>query len=693
MYRETELKTLYERLKIQYPYDLSFSEGCLTVTRLHGKAEVTRDGAKLYVNGELYDQFSSEEVKDPDDLYELIEAFLMDLQHAGMEQGNETYCTAYEKASRFGTHFLLFTSAVLAVCVIAFLLSKNPWWGVPIFLIPAFSLIPLALIRKMIFRKYWVCPACGQPLPLTKKFLSPQMAYVPQCPHCGQVLETAPELEPIHPENDLPKQRLEPTDDLPRPGKKWPCLLVGSITAALSMFLLTVLLVSDEPLDPIGKGTAAVLLLYLVGLGLAMLLCRHTEPDALRQPIVVLRERSIVTFLGIPIWLLGLLFTISAAFLAGAPTFEVGISAVIGLPGALFALLGTWMLLAGRNRCLFVFRDHSVLYISSWGRQREFLPRQISSVRLTANRSIHLLDANGKKLASVESNMQGIPRFVEWIESIDLTATLTSAMEKQADREMHEETVVQWREEYRTRWHDHIKGIRAGLWAVMILFAAGTIAPIPLFLYAGVKFHTVMAIAALAPLPFIAFCLVFAPVLLFDDRPENATPEWNAMHVKMPLVSLMLIGLFYIGQVGYFWGGWLLQEADSGLGWLVRGMVIAAVLTVLMILRTPKRMRLKAGIYMGIVGLFLAVGLHYYVNAALCGPARHYPAVIVDSHADDPEVEDDNYELTIVLDNGMETEIAVLESIYQLAMDGEPLDVCQRESPFGVILLDIHAPK
>ena len=87
------------------------------------------------------------------------------------------------------------------------------------------------------------------------------------------------------------------------------------------------------------------------------------------------------------------------------------------------------------------------------------------------------------------------------------------------------------------------------------------------------------------------------------------------------------------------------------------------------------------------------MGLHYYVNAALIGPAQHYPAVIVDSHADDPDVDDDDYELTIVLDNGKETELVVPEKIYEMAINGEPLDVCHRESPFGVILLDIHPPK
>ena len=94
---------------------------------------------------------------------------------------------------------------------------------------------------------------------------------------------------------------------------------------------------------------------------------------------------------------------VAAAVPVDAVTFFL---ALVGVP---ITLLGVWMILAGRNRSLFVFRDNSILYISSWGRCRMFEPGQVTSVRLTVNRSIHLLDKNGKKLAAVETNMKGIP--------------------------------------------------------------------------------------------------------------------------------------------------------------------------------------------------------------------------------------------------------------------------------------------
>ena len=164
------------------------------------------------------------------------------------------------------------------------------------------------------------------------------------------------------------------------------------------------------------------------------------------------------------------------------------------------------------------------------------------------------------------------------------------------------------------------------------------------------------------------------------------------MHIHVPLIPCLLIGAGYFWQAGDIWGDWVLQEADSSWGWLLRVLSIAAILTALQVLRTPKRLRIGAGLFMGLVGFSIACGLHYCANAALIGPALHYPAVVADSHADDPDIDDDDYELTILMNNGKETELVVTEKIYEMAMNGEPLEICHRESPFGVTLLAIHLP-
>ena len=63
-----------------------------------------------------------------------------------------------------------------------------------------------------------------------------------------------------------------------------------------------------------------------------------------------------------------------------------------------------------------------------------------------------------------------------------------------------------------------------------LLFAAGVIAPIPLYLL-GVKFTTVMKLGALAPIPFVVFCLVKAMTSFHRKKKEaaaGATPPAGA---------------------------------------------------------------------------------------------------------------------------------------------------------------------
>lgn len=694
MYQENELKKLYERLKAQYPqYQLEFSGDSLTLNRLYCKIEVNCSGAKLYVNGNLYDQFTSEDVDDSDDLYELIEAFLLDLQHAGVKQGNETYITATKQAAKMGSRFLIGTAMCFTILMIGLITANSPWLLLPVFFLPMLSLFILKQMRKKIFKRCWICPVCGQPLPMGGKGNRCEMTYVSQCPHCAHVLEQQPEFEAFQMECTASKP-LEATYDLPIPGSKLPSIICGSFTIAFSLLLLPLMFITDgqESLDWTGVSLGVGILLALIGFGLVLLLCHHREREDMKTPVVIVRERKVVTILGVIFWVLGFILLLMGVIVAGTPPFEVEVTAFVAIPGVLFFLMGVWMILAGRNRVLFVFRDNSILYISSWGRKRKFVSGQVTSVRLTANRSIHLLNREGKKLASIETNMLGIPRFAEWLESTNLDATLTPTMEKQTKQEEQQERTVQWRAEYHTRWHDHIKGIRVGLWVVIGLFAIGVLIPIPLYIFADVKFTTVMKIGALAPIPFLLFCLVFAPVLSFGDRPQNATPEWRAMHIHVPLIICLLIGYTYFWQISDIWGNVVLRELDGNWGWLIRILAITIVLIVLQVLRSPKRNRVGAGLYMGVVGLSIACGLHYCVNAAFIGPAHHYPAIIVDSHAEDPDVDDDDYKLTIVMDNGKETDLVVTEKVYKMAMNGESLEICQRESPFGVVFLGIHLP-
>ena len=301
------------------------------------------------------------------------------------------------------------------------------------FLCPAGGYLYLRLMRQKAFYQYWVCPGCGQNLPLDKKSRFPQMEYVSQCPHCGRVLEKVPEMEPVRLEPDAPKRQLEPDNNPPAAGKKWPCTLTGYTSAVVSLFLFVILFFAGDPLAPQNTAIELILLLIWFSSGLILLLHRHREPeDMLHKPVVVLREQKKVTGVGIFLWLLGSVFLFMAVAVASAVPVD-GSTIFLGAIGVFVTFFGVWMLLAGRNRSMFVFQDYSVLYISSLGRQKKLEAGQVASVRLTVNRSIQLLDANGKKLVSVETNMQGASRLAEWIESTDLAALLTPAMERQTE--------------------------------------------------------------------------------------------------------------------------------------------------------------------------------------------------------------------------------------------------------------------
>ena len=694
MYDMDELKKLYDRLKAQYPkYRMKFYGENFTLTLLYAKVEVNRTGCRIFVNENLYDQLSSEEIDDIDDLYELIEAFLLQIQHIGMTSGNETYITANNQAVHMGTRALL-SSAVLSMgCFIIFLLTKDLLYLILVFLCPAGGYLYLRLMRQKAFYQYWVCPGCGQNLPLDKKSRFPQMEYVSQCPHCGRVLEKVPEMEPVRLEPDAPKRQLEPDNNPPAAGKKWPCTLTGYTSAVVSLFLFVILFFAGDPLAPQNTAIELILLLIWFSSGLILLLHRHREPeDMLHKPVVVLREQKKVTGVGIFLWLLGSVFLFMAVAVASAVPVD-GSTIFLGAIGVFVTFFGVWMLLAGRNRSMFVFQDHSVLYISSLGRQKKLEAGQVASVRLTVNRSIQLLDANRKKLVSVETNMLGASRLAEWIESTDLAALLTPAMERQTAEQVKEESILQWREEYRTHWHDHLKTISTGLWVVMILYLVGVISPIPLYLFAGVKFRTTMAIAAISPIPFLIFCIVSAPVIIFGDRPKNATAEWNSMHIRLSLPVMLFPALAMLWQVHYIWSRSAMQPKGSGEIWIIQGLLIAVPVISLCLYRTPKGRRFETVFFVILVSMSLGMSISYCANAALCGPARHYKAVIVDSHKEDPNTKGDDNTLTVLLDDGSEEKIHVSDSIYEMAIKGKALDVCHSESPLGMEMLKIHLPK
>ena len=120
-------------------------------------------------------------------------------------------------------------------------------------------------------------------MPLDKKSSFPQMEYVPQCPHCKKVLEKATELEPVRLEKEAPKKQLEPDSNPSAAGKKWPCILIGSISVVVSLFIFVILFVFGEPLESQNVAVALILLLIWFCYGWILLLHRHTEPEEIQS--------------------------------------------------------------------------------------------------------------------------------------------------------------------------------------------------------------------------------------------------------------------------------------------------------------------------------------------------------------------------------------------------------------------------
>lgn len=693
MYDFSTLKSIYDRIKAQYPqYEMCISENLLTITPLHGKVEITPKGAKLYANEKLYDQFSCDEVTDSDDLYELIELFLMQLREIGMESGNQTYIAANKKAVRWGTRALLAALVIHIGSLLALLLTKNLLYLLPALLAGIVGYLALCFARKKAFASYWICPQCRHPLPLDKSERFPKMEYVSKCPHCGCVLEKAPEMEPLNLDSDAPAKKLGPVDHLPAPGKKWPCLLTGGITIAIALLLLLALFAIKEEAAPIGIAVAATLIAVMLGLGVTLLTLRHAEPDEWHQPIVVIRERKIVANCGMMVWLLGVLSLFAAIICAGTTPFDGGIIFFLTLVGVPMTLLGVWMLLARRNRSMFVFRDNSIMYISSWGRVRHFEPGQLASVEITVNRSMHLLDRNGARLAAIETNMQGADRFMEWLESTNLTTKMTHSLEKQVVREAENNTVTQWREEYRTPLHDHLGAIRIGLFLLTLLFIAGNVVPYLLILYADLKMIHAIYMIAFSPLPLLLYYFAFSPVFLMGDYPAGVTKEWKSMHIKFPVLLFLIFGLLNVAQIYYFWAEQILQIVDIG-RFLLTEIVLTAILILLFWKRTPKRMRTND--FSALILLLIALGfsMTYGFNLAISKPVEHYPAVVVERHGPTAEHEDTDPTLTVVLDDGSTMELNVSEQLYELEQAGAKLVVCQKENFLGIRIVRLHLPQ
>lgn len=613
---------------------------------------------------------------------------------------NAVYQTAKRAAARRCRWIPLALLVALVFCLAMFSQTAEFRWLLGALTCPLVLIVLLVILQWSALRRHWVCPQCGHPLPLLRDALLVQIKYTACCPHCGYNLESAAPAGQTQPEEAAgtsPSPASEGTFhpeltvmSLPVPASPWPTRICGTAGLVAAVLILFASWKTGSSGPFFWKPIAAVVCLLMA---LMLLFCRPSRLPESIHPTVMVRECRWVVWFAIPMWLIGIITVLAGA---AAPQPDGNTVALVLLVGVLFSSLGAWCLLDHHNRALYLWEENSVTrlaYSDLWGRLRCFDAGQIVSVRLTVNKSVHLLDANGKKLAAVETMMPGFNNLQNWLKERDQMPVPTPAMKKAtATRNRSAPEPLCWKEEYRTRWHNHLNEIRFGMWGTVVLLGLGGILPAALYLKGVLSFMPMIWLITLAPIPFFVICFRFSPVLLFEERVKPATDEWRAMHIKAPSVLLLWFTLPYIGQVYFLWSRWIMQVAEPGLAWGIQSVLLAALLIALFARLTPRRLRQESVMLVGLLLIFFSTTFVYGANLMLSGPVVHSPLVILGSHAADPTDNEDLSTLTIQLADGSETTLNVLDNTYKAALSGEELVLCQRKSPLGIVFVGIHRP-
>ncbi len=226
---------------------------------------------------------------------------------------------------------------------------------------------------------------------------------------------------------------------------------------------------------------------------------------------------------------------------------------------------------------------------------------------------------------------------------------------------------------------------RSMLVPVLLLFAAGCLIPLSLYLFTDLKMTHAIYLTAVSTLPLVLYCIVFAPVLLVGELTAQATKEWNSMHVRFPITLVLILGLLISAQVYYFWESRMLSVVDFGRFFLLDLVVTMTLILLFLIMlywtRTPKRLRKGDFGAMILSLIMLGFVMTYGGSLAISGPAEHYPAEVVERQEPaSEEDEEEAWKLTVRLDDGKTAVLNVSQRLYQLEEAGADLVVCQKKN-------------
>lgn len=680
---------VYNRLKANYgDCDITMFGGVLTVRTPLGEVRADENHhISFYVAGELLDEVDAQ----GEEFYIEIESFILMIQKDEM-RCSSVLINAHEKVRKISSRVINISGVLEAAILVLCLIFKNIWCFAALLAWPVLMMIPLGILRMRSLRENWICPHCGNRLPTEKKSLIPQIKYVSHCPQCGSSLIDEKLAEEFRQEmlaDDDSQEFLEDEYEPVKPGGRDVCTASGILFIILTLFsCLLVLATMDK--SAVAIAINAVIILIMAAASAALFFCRAPKDKIFESAKITLCERKFVSWVGFSISIVGCIFTWISLIYPADIMSDILVVVIFALLGLFIMLTGIWMMLAGSNRRLYVF-SNTITYISSFGRRKDFDISQIGSVKINASKSIRFLDSQGKKLFSVEINMQGVDRILDWIEKRELKTKITNTLEKQLDQIDENVNTVSWKEEYRTGLHNHMKAVKVSKIIAVLLFAAGCILPFAAYLFMDIKMVHTIYLSALAPLPMIIFYLIAAPVLFTDNFPEGATEEWKSMHIKFPTGTVALLSLILAAQFRHFWEGLVLEIVDEMRFYLVV-LVIAALLIGLICIRTPKRVRKGDGLFiMGVSMILCSYVMVYGGCLAMASPSYHYPAEILERT--DPAGEDDDYTLTIRLDDGSTMEMEVPEYLYDLEESGAEFVVCQKNTPLGIRMVRLHLPE
>lgn len=667
-----------------------------------GKIKVRGCHGSFFAFGEPFGEL---DFKDENELYQGIETYILAMQNEE-KKCNPTFITACKNAEKYSRMTLYLGVAAFVLSILSYYLFELPGIFLLVsLLMPIVSVVALRFVRLYCLSRDWVCPCCGAKLPLETSGWLAQPKAVTRCPACGQEMLEHALVEQLRQQN-FPQDKEEPHQQEKSPKEppakpaqlrtKQPksrgrrsCSIWGILLLLYALFFTSLMFVDIEKVPPAVTAVNAAALLLTSAAGSALLHCNAPKQQQTKTPNILVCERKWLPAVGIGLGLFGMLFLFFSFVYSSVTPVSFGMVALFTILGLSFIGMSAWMLLARKNRSLSIY-NKQLVYTTSFGKVQEIKLEKIGSVRVTAKGSIEFRDKNAQKLFSIESNMAGAVQVIDWIEEQNFELGVTKAMEKKMDRKSA--GTLSWHKEDRTPLHDHLKEIRACLMVVLLLLAAGSVVPFFLYLTTDLKMSRVIYLTAFSPLPMVLFFIAFAPVLLVGDYPAGATDEWKTMHIKFPMMPVMILDLLIFAQIYHFWEERVLQIVDFGRFFLLEAGV-TALLIALCWLRTPKRLRTQEFAMMILSLVLLGFVLTYGVNLAISSPAEHYPAVIVDQHEPTNQAKDADHTFTVQLEDGTLQTLNVSKQLYDLQKEGFRLVVCQKENSLGIRMARLHLPE